>query len=572
MSEESFVVYLKRQIVVYRVFALLTIFIILVSWAFNIDIKIFGFIYYSLSVLALYAFDEIFYRLVKNKKCNARIYYIKGFIYFILATVGSIFFTLPVYLEVLYIVFGLLIIIESQFLDDVFNHEKGNIISVIYIILLMASMLIRNKDSLDIAFVFLMFIASVLVYIVTYLAKYILRYIATEWNNKYNDVLFYSQDIQKENEKLTVLQERISEVNNTINLQKIELTETNSTLKKKNAETRSLMDVMVKYTTTFDVEEDINYMLESITDVKNSSLCCMYIDSDVVLNEEPIFVLQSTQNYAPEPIRKETKAVYDMIVKENIHKPVEICTNFTQNYQFFNRKGCCITAFPAYEGDKIYGVLIVASDKYDFFYGGYDFYMSTVLNFTSAMIGDRLYMKTEDMAKKDGLTKIYNRIYFNICFTEMLNDIKANGGTISVTMLDIDHFKNVNDTYGHLAGDEAIKAVAKMCNDTAKKYGLMPVRFGGEEFLLIMNGVGKDRAYEITDELHENIKNYVVHFEGQDIKLNTSVGVANYPETVDDPDKVLDRSDKAMYYGKTHGRGRIIIDGTQDPNAPEFES
>ena len=272
MSEESFVVYLKRQIVFYRVFALLTIFIILVSWAFSIDIKIFGFIYYSLSVLSLYAFDEIFYRLVKNKKCNARIYYIKGFIYFILATVGSIFFTIPVYLEVLYIVFGLLIIIESQFLDDVFNHEKGNIISVIYIILLMASMLIRNKDSLDIAFVFLMVIASGLVYIVTYLAKYILRYIATEWNNKYNDVLFYSQDIQKENEKLTVLQERISEVNNTINLQKIELTETNSTLKKKNAETRSLMDVMVKYTTTFDVEEDINYMLEFLTSVILSSM------------------------------------------------------------------------------------------------------------------------------------------------------------------------------------------------------------------------------------------------------------------------------------------------------------
>ena len=127
---------------------------------------------------------------------------------------------------------------------------------------------------------------------------------------------------------------------------------------------------------------------------------------------------------------------------------------------------------------------------------------------------------------------------------------------------------NVNE----LSIAKVISTNRKLFEDVAKKYDLMPVRFGGEEFLLIMNGVDKDRAYEITDELHENIKNYVVHFEDKDIKLNTSVGVANYPETVDDPDKVLDRSDKAMYYGKTHGRGRIIIDGTQDPNAPEIES
>ena len=111
--------------------------------------KLFGFIYYSLSVIALYAFDEIFYRLIKKGKCNAKIYYIKGFLYFILATVGSIFFTLPVYLEVLYIVFGLLIIIESQFLDDVFNHEKGNIISVIYFVFKYSELLLLISDGIS---------------------------------------------------------------------------------------------------------------------------------------------------------------------------------------------------------------------------------------------------------------------------------------------------------------------------------------------------------------------------------------------------------------------------------------
>ena len=179
-------------------------------------------------------------------------------------------------------------------------------------------------------------------------------------------------------------------------------------------------------------------------------------------------------------------------------------------------------------------------------------------------MADKLYLTIDDMAKKDGLTKIYNRIYFNKVYDEMVADKKKNGGTISVMMLDIDHFKNVNDTYGHLAGDEAIKSVAKMDWDIAKKYGFMAVRFGGEEFLLIMDNTPLDRAYEISKELHENIRNNVIKYEDMEITINTSVGVSNFPETCDKIGRLFDRADKAMYYSKTHGRGRIVIDGRED--------
>jgi diguanylate cyclase (GGDEF)-like protein len=188
-----------------------------------------------------------------------------------------------------------------------------------------------------------------------------------------------------------------------------------------------------------------------------------------------------------------------------------------------------------------------------------------VIDFTASLISDRLYLTMEDMAKRDGLTKIYNRIHFNHFYDEMLANIIKNGGTISVLMADIDHFKRVNDTYGHLAGDEAIKALAKLDEAIGKKYGCQAVRFGGEEFLLIMNGKSLDEAYAIAEELHKNIRENVIEFEGKEIRINTSIGVANYPETVQDLQKVLDRADKAMYYGKTHGRGRIVVDGRWDP-------
>jgi diguanylate cyclase (GGDEF)-like protein len=142
----------------------------------------------------------------------------------------------------------------------------------------------------------------------------------------------------------------------------------------------------------------------------------------------------------------------------------------------------------------------------------------------------------------------------------MLQNAKENGGTISVLMLDIDHFKNVNDTYGHLAGDEAIRSVARSDWEVAKKYGGMAVRFGGEEFLLILQNTPLEKAKEIAAELHEKIRTTTIYFEDYEININTSLGVANYPTTVQDPQLTLDRSDKAMYYGKTHGRGRIIVD------------
>ena len=82
---------------------------------------------------------------------------------------------------------------------------------------------------------------------------------------------------------------------------------------------------------------------------------------------------------------------------------------------------------------------------------------------------------------------------------------------------------------------------------------------------MIMNNKSLDEAYKIAEEFHQSIRDMVIEFEGNEIRINTSMGVANYPETVDNLQKVLDRADKAMYYGKTHGRGRIVIDGRWDP-------
>ena len=87
------------------------------------------------------------------------------------------------------------------------------------------------------------------------------------------------------------------------------------------------------------------------------------------------------------------------------------------------------------------------------------------------------------------------------------------------------------------------------------------MRFGGEEFLLILRGIGIDEAYNILKEMHDEIESTVVEYEDLKVRVNTSMGVASYKDTCGNIEELVDLADKAMYYGKTHGRGMIVIDG-----------
>lgn len=566
MSREFKWEYIKRQNIFYRIFTFIILLALTVAWAFKMTDKVRIIFFYMIAAAVTHIIDEIFYFYAKHKQFSGRTYKIKCLVFFILFAAGGALGKLGAPIIIVFLAYGILLICEDLILDDLFDTYKGYTFTIIYIILLSGGIIIPNiKKEVTTAELLIYFLMLLSIGLAVVLTRRITIRVAEAWNEKYNEVYFKIQDIQKENEKLLELQERIEEVNNTINYQKVQLSETNAALEKRNVEINSLMSAMMQYTSNFDVNEDMKCLIRNIREIKCASLVAFYIEKDVCLNDDPLFEYESNENYISNAIKRDTIEVMSIFRNNKSREPLIIAENYQHYRAVFERKGGCIVAFPAYEGYRLYGVLVVAGDKYDFFYSGHEYYKTAVVDFTAALISDRLYLTMEDMAKRDGLTKIYNRIHFNHFYDEMLADIEENGGTISVLMADIDHFKKVNDTYGHLAGDEAIKSLAKMDENIGKKYGCEAVRFGGEEFLLIMKDKTLDEAYKIAEELHNTIKETPIPFEGQEIRINTSMGVSNYPETVDDLQKVLDRADKAMYYGKTHGRGRIVIDGRWDP-------
>ena len=520
--------------------------------------------YYLGAFLFMLLADEFIFR-PKHNKFPYLFLDIRVYLYPILIAVGTAFCDVPgVFLVVL---LSLIIYLTCQDLvfTDVFN-TFGNYVKRIIIGFICGALILYVQYRKDITGVWILVsVVSLVLFICMLMFIYHFHYITVSYlDDRYTRLYFKNADMISENKKLLHFQERVEKVNSEINYQKINLTKANDDLAKINEEIVSLIGVMKYFSTSFNVENNAHKMLENVVEIKQTGAVALYLDKDVYMNEEPYLEVISDNAVAETLLKQDIENIYNTILRRKSVNPLVICDNYDFKYPYLTGGNLCnAVVFPAYENENIYGVMVVTSSKYDFFENGYAFYESSIMDFTSALISDRLYLQTEDMAKKDGLTKIYNRIYFNQFYPELKDEVEKSGDVFTVCMLDIDHFKRVNDTYGHLAGDEVIKAVAKVDNDFAKKYNGTAVRYGGEEFLLILRGKGVEETLKILQEMHEIIKNNVIEFEDFKIQVNSSMGIACFPETCSDIHDVLDRSDKAMYYSKEHGRGRITIDGRE---------
>ena len=537
---------------------------ILFVWGSEIAISNALSIYYLAVYVVMFGVDEIILK-KKRTKFPFLLFQIRLFSYTLLVCIGTVIGRIPLALVIALLTFIVVLLIEDLYLSDVFNTFFNYIKRIIIgLVVSICFIFIQLSGQVKGAWILTYFIVTIIITSTIFLAYELFYRAILSLDDRYTKLYFRNADMIEENKKLIKFQERVEKVNSEINYQKINLTKAIDDLAKINEESRSLIEVMKYFSASFDVEKNAQVMLQNVVDIKNTGAVALYMEKDVYMNEEPYLHIISSNPVTEELLKKDILNIYNSITRRISYTPLVLCDNYDFKYPYLTGGNICnAVAFPAYENERIYGVMVVTSSKYDFFDNGFSFYESSIMDFTSALISDRLYLKTEDMAKKDGLTKIYNRIYFNQFYPELKNEVEAENGILTVAMLDIDHFKNVNDTYGHLAGDEAIKSVAKVDDKYAKLYGGTAVRFGGEEFLLILRGKGLMETYEILKQMHEEIRTNIVEFEDLKISLNTSMGLASYPETCSNIHEIVDKADQAMYYSKEHGRGRITIDGRE---------
>jgi len=158
----------------------------------------------------------------------------------------------------------------------------------------------------------------------------------------------------------------------------------------------------------------------------------------------------------------------------------------------------------------------------------------------------------------DGLTGLYNHTAFQDRLKTLFDNHKNNNSIFSIAILDIDFFKKVNDTYGHLKGDEVLKTFANLIKESIREYDF-PARYGGEEFGLIFPNTNKFQAKDITERLREKVKNVEFISEKEKFSITFSAGIAEINNNISTTTDLIKSADEAMYFSKNTGRDKITL-------------
>jgi two-component system, cell cycle response regulator len=162
-------------------------------------------------------------------------------------------------------------------------------------------------------------------------------------------------------------------------------------------------------------------------------------------------------------------------------------------------------------------------------------------------------------AHTDALTRIYNKGYLLEALDAEFKRAKALHTGLSILFFDLDHFKNVNDTYGHDCGDFILKELTRLIKNSFVRPKDIFARYGGEEFVLLLGNTSLEIAHSTAEQMREAIETNSFIYEGKRIPVTASLGVAHLTNEIESPQELIKTADKALYYAKNHGRNQVAV-------------
>ena len=166
--------------------------------------------------------------------------------------------------------------------------------------------------------------------------------------------------------------------------------------------------------------------------------------------------------------------------------------------------------------------------------------------------------KLQELALRDGLTGLLNRRYWESCLEREFARHQRYDNPVSLVIFDIDHFKRVNDTYGHQTGDEVIRETARITSQLVRETDFAG-RYGGEEFVVLLPGTTLDGAAQFAERLRSTIERQQLDYQGSPLTFTVSLGVATLADDMAGYKALLERADKALYQSKEGGRNQVTV-------------
>ncbi|MBJ6765597.1 diguanylate cyclase [Myxococcaceae bacterium JPH2] len=214
--------------------------------------------------------------------------------------------------------------------------------------------------------------------------------------------------------------------------------------------------------------------------------------------------------------------------------------------------------FPLVAGDRILGTLVAGSRKKSVFDQDVLRMIEVIaIQAAQAVLRAQLYEQMERMATTDGLTGLLNHRTFQSRADEILAQARRYQRKCSIVLTDVDHFKSVNDTYGHPTGDLVLKGVARIIKSMARDTDVV-ARYGGEEFVLIMPETDVPGAKAIAERIREAVMAEVFQTEMGPLKVTMSLGVSTFPDNGLEKQQLIDLADQCLYHSKRNGRNQSV--------------
>ncbi len=217
-----------------------------------------------------------------------------------------------------------------------------------------------------------------------------------------------------------------------------------------------------------------------------------------------------------------------------------------------------LLVLPLLVKDEVIGTFTVAAKRAGAFPSDRREMLGVIANQVAiSMQNARMYEVVEEQATTDGLTGLVNHRTFQERFASMLGRADRRTFAVSMLLTDIDHFKKVNDTYGHPTGDEVLRRVAVILKASARKIDIV-ARYGGEEFAIVLEGTDRTGALQLAERIRLEVAQQSFASPQGAFQVTLSIGVACYPDDARDKAEIISRADQSLYAAKHGGRNRTV--------------
>ena len=371
--------------------------------------------------------------------------------------------------------------------------------------------------------------------------------------------LFYRRRIDKIGQNSAAIQ-KIKEASNLVKADWEKTEKFNNALSLRLDRYRSLREIGEGFSARISLENIYQLAVDTAYDMIPGSDAALLFAVDE--NQQKLLLAASKKSTQLPNVKAKNGDIFDRwVFKERQPLSVEnIAEDFRFDYKPLNgeRYFKSLISVPMVSQSRIMGILRLNSREKN----TYSFDDLRLLDFisdiaSSSINNARLYSATEELSTRDSLTGFYIHRHMKLLLYSEAERARINQTPLSVIIIDIDHFKDYNDKYGHSAGDKVLLGISHVLNDVVKKHTQLIARYGGEEFLIILPNTDSHKATGLAEKIRQDVSKRKFVLRREETGVTISAGVCSYSDQMKDKDDLLKRSDFLLYKAKKEGRNRV---------------